>query len=77
MIDKAEQVGFGVNASLVLDDSHLVEVFEHLGTELVYDSSDLGLEVLAHLLQHEHILGEEQAHQSRVHQLVVSHEVVT
>ncbi len=61
----------------MLDDPHLVEVLEHLGTKLVNDPSYLGLEVLAHLLQHKHVLSEEQTHQSRVHQLMVSHKVVT
>ena len=76
MIDKAKEIAFRVDTSLTFDDPHLIEVLKHLGAELVNNSSDLGLEVLAHLLKHEHVLSKEQTHQSRVHQLVVSNEVV-
>jgi hypothetical protein len=77
LIDKTEEIGLRINASLVLDNPDLVEVLEHLGAELVNDRSDLSLEILAHLLQHKHVLGKEQTHQSRVHKLMVSHKVVT
>jgi hypothetical protein len=76
MIDKTKEIAFRVDTSLTFDDPHLIEVLEHLGPKLVNDSSDFGLEVLAHLFQHEHVFSKEQTHQSRVHQLVVSHEVV-
>ena len=77
MINKAEEIAFWVDTSLALDDSHLIEVLEHLGTELVNDPSDFRLQVLPHLLEHEHILGKEQTHQPWVHQLMIPHEVVT
>jgi hypothetical protein len=50
MIDKAKEIAFRVDTSLPFDNPHLIEVLEHLRAELVNDSSDFGLEVLAHLL---------------------------
>jgi hypothetical protein len=64
-------------AALSPHESLFLKVREDLRAKLIDQTNDLLLQILAHLLQQEHVLSVEEAHQARPEQLLISHEVVS